>query len=79
MKWKREYFIILIIQITEVLGFSLVLPFLPIYAKELGATPLLVGLIPASFSLLQFVSAPIMGRLSDSYGRKPLLILSQIS
>ena len=79
MKLKREHFIILIIQITEVLGFSLILPFLPLYASELGATPLVVGLIPASFSLFQLFSAPIMGRLSDTYGRKPLLILSQLS
>jgi len=79
MKLSRAHFIVLIIQITEVLGFSLILPFLPLYARDLGATPLVVGLIPASFSLLQLFSAPIMGRLSDTYGRKPLLILSQIS
>ncbi|MBU1117620.1 MFS transporter [Patescibacteria group bacterium] len=79
MKLKREHFIVLIIQITEVLGFSLILPFLPLYASELGATPLVVGLIPASFSLFQFFSSPIIGRLSDTYGRKPLLILSQLS
>lgn len=79
MKFKKEHYVILIIQITEVLGFSLILPFLPLYAKDLGASPFIIGLIPASFSLLQFFSAPIMGRLSDSYGRKPLLIISQIS
>jgi len=79
MKFKKEHYIILIIQITEVLGFSLVLPFLPLYAKDLGVTPFVIGLIPASFSFFQFFSAPIMGRLSDSYGRKPLLILSQLS
>jgi len=79
MKLSRAHFIVLIIQITEVLGFSLILPFLPLYARDLGATPLIVGLIPASFSLLQLFSAPIMGRLSDTYGRKPLLILSQLS
>ena len=76
---KKEYLIIFLIQITEVLGFSLILPFLPFYAQNMGATPLQVGLILAVFSLFQFVSAPIMGRLSDSYGRKPLLVFSQIS
>jgi multidrug resistance protein len=65
--------------ITEVLGFSLILPFLPFYAKQMGATPLQVGLLLTSFSLFQFITAPIMGRLSDIYGRKPLLIISQIS
>ncbi len=65
--------------ITEVLGFSLILPYLPYLAEDLGASPLVIGLILTTFSLFQFVSAPIMGRLSDYYGRKPLLILSQIS
>jgi len=76
---KKEYLIILIIQITETLGFSLILPFLPFYAQSLGATPLTIGLIFTAFSLCQFISAPIMGRLSDHYGRKPLLIFSQLS
>ncbi|MFC1727360.1 MFS transporter [Patescibacteria group bacterium] len=79
MKLRKEHYIILIIQITETLGFSLILPFLPFFAEDLGASPLVVGLILTSFSLLQFVFAPIMGRLSDHYGRRPLLIFSQIS
>ena len=79
MKIRKEYITIFIIQVTEVLGFSLILPFLPFFAEDLGASPFVVGLILASFSLFQFISAPIMGRLSDFYGRKPLLILSQLS
>ncbi len=79
MKLNKQILTILIIQITEVLGFSLVLPFLPLYVQELGASPFMVGLLLMSFSLFQFISAPIMGKLSDIYGRRPLLILSQIS
>lgn len=79
MRLKKEYLIILIIQITEVMGFSLILPFLPLFARDLGASPLTIGLILTSFSLFQFISAPIMGRLSDHYGRKPMLIISQLS
>jgi DHA1 family tetracycline resistance protein-like MFS transporter len=79
MNFRREYVVIFIILVTEVLGFSLILPFLPFYAQEFGATPLIIGLIATSFSFFQFFSAPIMGRLSDHYGRKPMLILSQIS
>jgi len=78
MKFRKDYFTIFVILVTEVLGFSLILPFLPFYAQDLGATPLTVGLIMASFSLFQLISAPIMGSLSDSYGRKPLLIISQL-
>ncbi len=79
MNFRKEYFTIFIIQVTEVLGFSLILPFLPFYAQDLGASPLMVGLILTSFSFFQLISAPIMGSLSDSYGRKPLLIISQLS
>lgn len=79
MKLRREHYIILAIQVTEVLGWSLILPFLPFYAQEFGATPLVIGMIAASFSLFQFFSAPIMGRLSDHYGRRPMLMLSQFS
>ena len=79
MKLDRKLFIILLIQITEVLGFSLILPFLPFYAQSMGATPLTISMIIGLFSALQFVSAPIMGRLSDKWGRRPLLIASQIS
>ena len=79
MKFTKELITILTIQLTEVLGFSLILPFLPFYAETFGASPFTIGLILASFSLFQFISAPIMGKLSDHYGRKPLLIISQIS
>jgi MFS family permease len=79
MNLKKEYVVIFTILVTEVLGFSLILPFLPFYAQEFGATPLIIGLIATSFSFFQFWSAPIMGRLSDHYGRKPMLILSQFS
>ena len=79
MTWRREYTIISVIKITEVLGFSLILPFLPFYAQTLGASPFQVGSVLMTFSLFQFLSAPIMGKLSDTYGRKPLLMLSQLS
>ena len=79
MLFRKEYVVIFIIQVTEVLGFSLVLPFLPLYAKEFGASPLVVGALLMTFSLFQFITSPILGKLSDSYGRKPLLIFSQIS
>jgi len=79
MEFRREYLVIFLILVTEVLGFSLILPFLPLYAQDLGASPLVIGLIFTSFSFFQLFSAPIMGRLSDHYGRRPLLIISQIS
>ena len=59
----------------DLVGFGIVLPLLPFYATELGASPFEVGLIIASYSAMQFVFAPVWGSLSDRYGRRPLLLL----
>ncbi|MDT8437049.1 MAG: MFS transporter [Gemmatimonadota bacterium] len=59
----------------DLVGFGIVLPLLPFYASELGASPLGVGLIIGSYSAMQFIFSPIWGALSDRVGRRPLLIL----
>lgn len=79
MKLTKNHYILLVILITEVLGWSLILPFLPFYAQTFGASNFQVGLLLASFSLFQFISAPILGGLSDQYGRRPLLLFSQLT
>jgi len=60
----------------DLIGFGIVLPILPRYARDLSISPTVIGLIVGSFSLAQMVCAPIMGRLSDRFGRKPVLIFS---
>ena len=75
---KRLYIIFLII-FTEVLGFSIVLPVIPFLGLELGLTALEIGLIASVFSFCQLFASQITGKLSDRFGRKPLLVLSQIS
>jgi len=75
----KRFLTIGIIMFTEVIGFSLILPFIPYFAEDLGASPLIVGLIIATFSFFQFFSAPVIGKLSDRFGRRPLLIISQFS
>lgn len=79
MNLTKKHYILLVILITEVLGWSLILPFLPFYAQTLGASSFQIGLLLTSFSLFQFVTAPIMGGLSDKYGRRPLLLFSQFT
>jgi MFS transporter, DHA1 family, tetracycline resistance protein len=69
---------IFIIVFVDLLGFSLILPLLPYYAEAYGATPAIVGLLVASYAAAQLVGAPLMGRLSDRYGRRPVLLLSVI-
>ncbi|MGD1991704.1 MAG: MFS transporter [Anaerolineae bacterium] len=61
---------------VDLLGYSLFLPLLPYYAETLGATPSLVGFLVASNALAQLLAAPVVGRLSDRIGRRPLLIFS---
>ncbi len=60
----------------DLIGFGIVLPILPRYAEEFGAGAAVIGLLSASFSLMQLVFAPIWGRLSDRIGRKPILLVS---
>lgn len=62
----------------DLVGFGIVLPILPLYAEDFGASPTKVGLLVASFSLMQLIFSPIWGRLSDRIGRKPLLLFSLV-
>lgn len=63
---------------VDVLGLTLVMPLLPFYAEHFGATPLVVGMLTASFAICQFIAGPILGRISDRVGRKPTLLASQL-
>jgi MFS transporter, DHA1 family, tetracycline resistance protein len=60
----------------DLVGFGIVIPLLTFYAVEFNATPLDVGLIVASYSLMQFIFSPIWGALSDRIGRRPILFLT---
>jgi len=72
---RRSLVLILVFVFIDVLGFSLILPLLPFYAATFGATPAAVGLMLGANALSQLIGAPIFGRLSDRYGRRPLLIV----
>ncbi|MHB8594403.1 MAG: MFS transporter, partial [Acidimicrobiales bacterium] len=63
---------------VDLLGFGIVIPLLPLYARRLGAGPEAVGLLLAAFSAAQLVAAPVLGRISDRVGRKPVLVVSLI-
>jgi DHA1 family tetracycline resistance protein-like MFS transporter len=74
---KRSPLIILFITVViDLLGFGIILPLLPVYVTKFGGSPVIAGWLTTSFSVMQFVFAPIWGRASDLYGRRPLILLS---
>jgi predicted MFS family arabinose efflux permease len=70
---------LIIIYVTvfiDLIGFGMVIPILPFYAESLNASPFQIGILFAVYSLMQFLFAPLLGRLSDQYGRRPILFIS---
>ena len=67
--------IIFITVFIDLLGFGIIIPLLPFYAEAFGASALMVGLLSASYSLMQFLFAPMWGRLSDRIGRRPVILV----
>lgn len=67
---------IFLVVFIDLLGFGLILPLLPYFAGQYGASQFLVGLLVATYAAAQFVGAPLLGRLSDRYGRRPILVVS---
>lgn len=74
---KRPSLLIIFLTVfIDLVGFGIVMPLLPIYSQKFGAGGLLIGTIMASFSIMQFLFAPIWGRWSDRIGRRPVLLVS---
>ena len=78
MSGKNPLLPIFLIVAVDVLGLTLMIPLLPFYAERLGATPTVAGWLVGVYAAFQLISGPMLGRLSDHTGRKPLLIISQI-
>ena len=75
---RRATAVLFLIVVVDLIGFGIIIPLLPFYAQHYQATPDVVTLVMATYSLTQFVAAPLWGRLSDRVGRRPVLILSLI-
>lgn len=75
-KQDKRLWIIFLIIFVNLMGFGIILPLLPYYVESFGAGPIAIGLVSASYSLFQLVSAPILGELSDKVGRRPVLLFS---
>jgi multidrug resistance protein len=75
MNQFRRLAVLIAVNFVDMIGFMIVLPLLPFYALRLHASPETVGRLIASFSIAQLLAAPLWGRLSDRYGRRPALLV----
>src|SRR5258705_5105885 len=71
---KGKLTVLMITAFVDMLGLAMVIPLLPFYATKLGASASIVGVLIAAFSIAQLASAPLWGRFSDRYGRRPALL-----
>lgn len=69
---------VFIIILVDLLGLTIIIPLMPLYAASFGASATVIGFLGATYPAMQVVGAPILGRLSDRFGRKPVLLASQV-
>jgi multidrug resistance protein len=74
--FPRGYWTVWTTVALDLVGFGIIAPILPLYAERFGASPTTIGFLFASYSAAQFMFAPILGRLSDRIGRKPVILIS---
>ncbi|MRH44357.1 MFS transporter [Aquibacillus halophilus] len=75
MDTKKALPILFAVMFLVMVGFGIIIPVLPFYAEEMGASPTQLGLLMAVYSLMQLLFAPIWGRISDRIGRKPVIMI----
>src|SRR5271156_3717228 len=78
MKLDKRLWVLVFICVINSLGFGIIVPLLYAYGKTFGLNSQSLGFLMASFSIAQFFATPVLGSLSDKYGRKPLLAISLI-
>ncbi|MBI1296512.1 MFS transporter [bacterium] len=76
MSNKRSLAIIFSIIFVNLLGFGIIIPLLPLYASDFNASGLQIGFLFATYSICQIFAAPLLGSLSDRFGRRPILLIS---
>ena len=73
---KPSLLVVWLTVFIDLIGFGIIVPLIPIFTARYNTTSVIIGMVLASFSALQFVFAPIWGRLSDRIGRRPIMLLS---
>ncbi|HTI64217.1 MAG TPA: MFS transporter [Gemmatimonadaceae bacterium] len=79
MSDARKLVILMVTAFIDMVGTLMIIPLLPFYAKSFGANGLMVGILVSSFSIAQLLSAPMWGRFSDRYGRRPALVVGMMA
>lgn len=75
---KRIFIVVFVTIFLDMVGFGLVFPLLPFYIERLGGSAQTVGLLLTSFAAIQLVTSPLMGKLSDTYGRRRVILISLV-
>ena len=73
---KPSVLVIFLTVFIDLIGFGIIVPFIPSYGEHFGAHGVVIGVIFAAYSAMQFIFSPIWGRLSDRHGRRPILLIS---
>jgi multidrug resistance protein len=76
MSRKPSLLVVFLTVFIDLIGFGIIVPLLPIYSRHYGASWLVISVIMASYSAMQFVFAPVLGRWSDRIGRRPVMLIS---
>ena len=76
MNRKPSILVVFLTVFIDLIGFGIVVPLVPLFSRHYGASGFVIGAIIASFSAMQFIFSPIWGKLSDRYGRRPILLIS---
>ncbi|MDJ0737880.1 MAG: MFS transporter [Nostocaceae cyanobacterium] len=76
MKNNKLKLVLFLTVFIDVIGFGIIIPLLPFYGENFGASPAIITLLFSCYSLMQFLFAPLWGSLSDRMGRRPILLLS---
>lgn len=75
MNDRRYLPLLFVVMFFVMVGFGIIIPVLPFFAENIGATPTELGWLMAVYSFMQFLFAPMWGNLSDRYGRKPMILI----
>jgi DHA1 family tetracycline resistance protein-like MFS transporter len=76
MNRKPSMLVVFLTVFIDLIGFGIIVPLVPMYSRHYGASGFMIGVVIASFSAMQFIFSPIWGKLSDRYGRRPILLIS---